>query len=171
MRQLSRLLIALSLLFLTNAQAQVSARIEYAATPLGGSLWRYDYTVVNTGLTAFDELTIDFDATAFSGLNLLSSPTGWDSLVVQADPAIPAAGFLDSLSNSRFLSGAIASGFAVSFNFLGTGTPSSQPFTIVDPSTFDVLASGVTSPVPEASTWLLMPAGILILLLMRGRRA
>lgn len=177
MQHFRRLFFILSLLLLTNAHANVLAHIDYTAVGLGGNVWRYDYIVRNLGASSFDEVTIHFNADAYIGLSLLSTPVGWDSLVAQPDPAIPSNGFFDSLSSFSLLSGDTASGFSVLFNFLGAGTPSTQPFDIVDPNTFGVLASGQTTPlvstfpVSEPTSGSLVAAGILLLLLMRRRTA
>jgi MYXO-CTERM domain-containing protein len=52
--------------------------------------------------------------------------------------------------------GGAVSGFAVQFDWLGSGAPGAQPFDIVDPQTLQPLFSGTT--VPE-------PAGLLLLAL------
>jgi hypothetical protein len=169
MRQFKKFLCVLALLFVAQAQAQVAARIGYTVTSLGGSSWRYDYTVHNIGTSPFDELTIYFDSSAFTSLVLASSPAGWDTLVVQPDSSIPAAGYLDALANASFASGSTVTGLSVAVNFIGTGTPPNQPFDIVDPSTFTVLSSAFTSPIPEPSQGLLLVIGLLVFPTLRRR--
>jgi hypothetical protein len=60
--------------------------------------------------------------------------------------------------------GEIATGFKVEFTWLGAGAPGSQAFTVWDPTTLDVLFTGVstaggTTPIPEPATAALLPAG------------
>jgi hypothetical protein len=122
--------------------------IEFSVANLGANAWRYAYEITNDSLPGgINEFTIHFDRALYSGLSVSGTPAGWDSLVVQPDPAIPANGFFDSLALAQPLAlGSSLSGFAVDFIFLGAGTPGVQPFDIVDPATFAVLASGTTQP-------------------------
>ncbi|MEO8444764.1 MAG: hypothetical protein ABI567_07150, partial [Gammaproteobacteria bacterium] len=56
-------------------------------------------------------------------------------------------------------SGQSVSGFAVSFTWLGAGTPGAQTFQIYDASTFGLLGSGTTTAVPAPTAfWLLTTA-------------
>ena len=138
--------------------------IEVDVSNVAGNLWQYDYTITNNSLPAgIGEFTIYFDRAHFDLLAVVASPSGWDSLVVQSDPNIPADGFFDSLAIGDSLGlGSVLSGFSVQFIFNGTGAPSSQLFEIIGPG-FDVLESGITSVhgAPEpSSAWLALIAFI-----------
>ncbi len=65
--------------------------------------------------------------------------------------------------------GGTVSGFAVQFNWIGSGEPGAQPFQIFDPDTFQLLQTGQTfsaQPIPAASTLSLILLGIAIVLIV-----
>ncbi len=132
--------------------------VTYTAVNLSGTTWQYDYTVTNNTLgSALREFTVFFDRTQYTNLAVQGSPVDWDSLVAQPDNNLPDDGYFDSLNTSTGLAiGANRSGFSVQFDFLGTGTPGAQPFSVVDPGTFAALENGTTTTVPlPATAWLL----------------
>ena len=131
------------LLSLSTAHAGV---VDYLATSLGGSLWRYDYTINNTTPSiGFDELTVYFDVATFRLLSNAIAPIDWDPLVVQPDAGLPTNGFFDALNLDGLLGdGASVSGFSVSFEYLGAGRPGAQAFDLLDSSNFIVVNSGTT---------------------------
>jgi hypothetical protein len=161
-------IISIALFSATAAFADV---LESTVTPLGTNQWRYDYTLNNTlaGLN-FNEMTVYFDPALFTQLVAPSAPGNWDALLVQPDPGLPDNGFLDVLSLSgRMTYGTSETGFSVTFNFLGTGTPGPQSFDLIDfidANTFTVVYSGTSSlianisTVPECSTLLMMLLGL-----------
>jgi hypothetical protein len=156
MQYLRCCLLAIAALFVLTAKAS-AAIVTYTATALGGSQFRYDYTIENNDSFSYDEITIFFGADQYADLADPVAPTGWDSIVVQPDTFL-GDGFFDVLTMGVGLAPAeTLSGLSVIFSFLGTGAPGSQLFEIVDPLTFDVLASGRTRvddggvvPVPGA---------------------
>lgn len=166
-----------ALLLTVGLQAQ-GAVIDYSVTPLGGQTWQFDYTVTNDSeALTIDEFTIYFDRTLFGSLVIVGAPDVWDPLVAQPDLELPSDGFFDALALAFGIApGLSLSGFSVAFTFLGSGTPGSQPFDIVDPETFAVLASGVTSlaaqavPEPGTLSLLLLAAFVAGAQRMRGRR-
>jgi hypothetical protein len=86
----------------------------------------------------------------------------WDELILGSGVLVSAA--YDALALSGGIpDGASQSGFAVEFTWIGLGTPGAQPFEIFDPQTFEVLESGTTTPIPEASTLTLLAAGTALL--------
>ena len=79
---------------------------------------------------------------------------------------LPDSGFFDSLAlGTGLLPGASLGGFLVEFDWLGVGAPGAQSFTIVDPSTFATLDSGLTSLVSDPPTGVPEPStlGLLVL--------
>ncbi len=146
----------MSLRLMTSVMAMILATpaaattIVYSATSLGGTSWRYDYSVTNDSLSvAIAEFTVYFALGSYANLAIAAAPSGWDPLVVQSDADLPADGFYDALT----LEGGIAleatlDGFAVTFDYLGPGTPGAQAFEVVDPVSFAALDTGTTSPVP-----------------------
>ena len=166
-----------ALLLAAGSQAQ-GAVIDYSATALGPQSWQYDYTVMNDSDTlTIDEFTIYFDRTLFSNLAVALSPVDWDPLVIQPDLELPSNGLFDALALAFGIApGTSLSGFSVAFTFLGSGTPGSQPFEVVDAQSLEVLQSGFTSltaqAVPEPGTLaLLLIAGIAAAAVSRRRRA
>ena len=156
------------------SQAQT---IQYDVSPLGANVWQYDYSISNTmpGLS-FDEFTIYFDPTAYASLSLVNAPSDWDPLVIQPDTAIPAVGYLDAIDLEGLLTdGSSATGFSMSFAFLGGGTPGSQPFDVYNSSDFSLQGSGTTvptavTPLPEPPTYLLMLGALALVACYRRRR-
>lgn len=165
---------ALLALLLCAMSAAHAASIGYTTTSLGGTQWRYDYTVSNTTLTVpIAEFTLFFSAGLYANLRNASAVPGWDLLLVQPDTAIPASGYFDALALAGGINpGATATGFSVTFDYLGAGSPGAQPFSIVDPVSFIELEAGVTQAagVPLPSTpWLLL-AGVLAMACLRRRQ-
>ena len=133
---------------------------------LAGDQWQTDLVLVNDGtpeqITGF---TVYFDESLFTDLSVASSPANWDSLVIQPDLALASPGFFDSLviaPGSPLLLGQQQAGFSVLVRYAGAGSPPMLPFEIVD-TQFNVLFSGMTTPIPEPATLILFFAGLLIL--------
>lgn len=173
----------LSLLLLAFCVSSFAARIEYTAEPLGGTSWRYDYTLFNddTPSVPIEEFTIYFDGAYYANLTAAAGPTGWDILVIQPDVAIPDDGFFDGLSLSGPAAGFPISGFSVTFDFLGPGVPGIQAFDFADPATFATLSTGSTTlrsvpppppdgSVPSPSTLALVGFGAAMLGARKKRR-
>ncbi|MBE3024495.1 hypothetical protein IMS62_07385 [Janthinobacterium sp. GW458P] len=165
---------ALLALLLCAMSAAHATSIGYAASSLGGTQWRYDYTVSNTSLAVpIEEFTLFFSVGQYARLRNVSTAPGWDVLLVQPDPAIPASGYVDALALAGgIVPGGAATGFSVTFDYLGAGSPGAQPFTILDPVSFIELDSGSTQPAAVAvpsTPWLLL-AGILALAGLRRRQ-
>jgi len=127
-----------------------AATVNYTATHVGGTTWRYDYVLTNDSLLVdIEEFTIYFAPNLYA--NLVAGPTaGWDILVIQPDSQIPDDGFYDGLvmGLSGIAPGGVAAGFSVTFNYLGAGTPGTQPFEVVDPQSFAPILSGSTVAAP-----------------------
>ena len=136
-----------------------SATITSLATNVTGSTWVYDYTVNNDSLgLAIEEFTVFFDPVLYQTLSVAGSPVDWDSIVVQPDLQLPDDGFFDLLALAGGIGvGSSLSGFSVQFEYMGLGTPGTQPFDIVNPANFQTLESGTTQVVPvPAAVWLLI---------------
>jgi hypothetical protein len=165
-----------ALVALVCAPAAHATLITYSATNVADATWRFDYSIANDTLSSpIEEVTIYFGLGLFSNLQVSGSPLTWDSIVIQPDELIPSDGFFDSLALDRALSpGDTLSGFSVLFDFLGTGTPGSQRFEVVNPTSFLVIDSGVTSApptaVPEPSSLALLFLGLLAASFLRRKR-
>ncbi|MCF6236576.1 MAG: multicopper oxidase domain-containing protein, partial [Gammaproteobacteria bacterium] len=158
MSRLSFFLISIFLLPWSVAQA---VPVLYQANNLGGSAWEYTYTVNNDLPINIEEFSTYFDPALYENLVISDSPMGWDGLAVEPDSNLPDDGFSDWLTlGSPINSGDTLGGFSVTFDFIGTGTPGSQLFEILDPMTFDVLSSGSTTSVPEPGALVLLVLGL-----------
>jgi hypothetical protein len=155
-----------SFLFCSNVFADSMSEINYVASNLGAGLWQYTYEVKNLGLAdGIGEFTIWFDYGKYNNLQITTPnppSSNWNQIVWQPDPVIKDAGGYDALANSlRIQLGQSVYGFAVSFNWLGTGTPGSQQYEIINPSNFQTIESSWTTP--EPATLLLFGLGALFL--------
>ncbi len=156
------MLAPVAVIALLGAMSEADATtIAFTATNLLANSWKYDYTLTNDSLPSpVQEFTIYFEADLYSNITLVSSPAEWDSIVIQPDSALPAAGFADALTiGSGLPAGSSLTGLSVNFDYLGAGIPGAQAFDIVDPVDFSTLDSGRTSAVPlPAAGWLLTTA-------------
>ena len=166
----------LALLMPASVQAAV---ITFTSTALGGNLWRNDY-IVQTGPQdpPVDEFTIYFSNDLYANLVLDQSVPGWDILVVQPDSVLTSDGFVDLLAlNAPLAANDLLSGLSIRFNYLGSGTPPSQAFEIVDPLDFSVISSGmaqpstISTPVPAPDTLALVLIGLACSALLYSRDA
>lgn len=162
-RQLKSLFLSI-ILILGLTQISYATIIAYDIDNLAGNSWEYTYTVTNDTLSSsIEEFTIYFDYDFYQNLNVTSSVSGWDIIVGEPYVALSWDGFYDALGSPGISHGSKMSGFSVSFAWLGTGTPGSQSFDIVNPLDYTTLDSGQTipaAPVPEPSTLLLTGAGL-----------
>lgn len=158
------LLAFLSLLAIPVTPA-LATMITFDVNNVSATTWEYNYTVINDTLSSnLEEFTVFFDPGLYKNLSVVASPTGWDPLAIQPDAALPDDGFYDALASTGGIApGGSVGGFAVRFDFLGTGTPSAQRFDVVDPATYATLESGATqhiSSVPLPATAGLFLSGL-----------
>lgn len=157
---------------IVNPLSAHAVEVRYTVESISASDWRYNYTLDNDSLSVdIEEFTIYFDRALYTNLAVDITPADWDSLVVQPDNGIPANGYFDSLALVEGIKpGDTLSGFSVSFTYLGLTAPGSQPFEIIDPSSFNVIDSGSTSLIPEPNAYLLLIAGLAVLCTFSGIR-
>jgi hypothetical protein len=158
--------ILLVFLFVKISFGEPLAEISYVANDLGSERWEYVYTVENIGLTqGIDEFTVWFGIGSYDNLIIktLDPPaSNWDEIVWQPDPFLGDDGGYDALATGLNIGvGESVTGFAVSFDWSGEGTPGSQYYEIINPATFETIESGYT--VPEPGTILLLGLGAVLL--------
>lgn len=140
---------------------------DLADVALGADRWRYDYTL-SGDLGEFEGVSLLFAYGAFSALQVTTppNPSALGHFTEQPNAALMADG-LFTVSAVRPIVGENL-GFAVAFDWLGSGPPGAQPYEQFD-ANFTVTARGVTTPVPEpaSTTLLLMSLGALALLMRR----
>lgn len=177
-----RLLIACSFLSISMPSSANPIFFEVTNISGGGNTWQYDYTLGNETASFIDSFTVFFGLGLYENLAVVSSPGDWDSFVAQPDPGLPDDGFFDTfdLTFMGINPGDTLGGFAVSFDFLGNGTPGSQPFD-VNPFGPGPFSSGFTQmapvdpdpdpmDVPEPGTLALFGLGLLAVVVSRRRR-
>jgi len=159
------------LLIAFSASSLFSATVQFQTTFLGTvngqSQFRNIYTLTDTALQANQAVDIDFDPALFGAL---SNPQGPNLSILALQPNNPpgTAGLLSALAQS---STQPPISFSVSFIFLGTGQPSSQPFAINQYNSqgttlVSTITSGVTTPegfrgIPEPGGFALAGLGLL----------
>jgi hypothetical protein len=154
---------AILVLFSATLCLGTSTRISYTSIDVGSGRWQYTYDVTNIGLTEnIEEFIIWFDYGLYDNLaidTLSPFSDNWDEIVIQPEPAISDDGFYDALALGIGIGqDQTISGFSVSFDWLGTGTPGLQFYEIVNPVTFESIDSGFT--VPEPITLILFTFGL-----------
>ena len=180
---------------LLGVQTAMASPIFYDVEDNGDGQWTYHYTVGNETGESIDWFTIFFDFDLYS-MDLVSGPFGeevdpatydgpadWDLLVAPPDGLFPGdpdnqPGFYDGFAFGAPVGpGELLGGFSITFNWLGTGAPGSQPFTLFgDNLPFDLNGYTLfTQPlnahaVPEPGTLTLLGAGLLGLMGVRRRR-
>jgi hypothetical protein len=143
-----------------------AATVEFVATDLpdvtAEDLWRYDYRVSGRSFLQFEFFDIYFDPLLYRNLanESLAGPD-WDVAILQQPNPLNLPPFDRGMFDAfALVDGPSLTGtFSVSFAYLGSGRPGSQPFDIFDAGS-NLVESGFTTPapsaVPEPSTFLLV---------------
>lgn len=141
------------------------SEIWFEVEDVSGGRWQYTYDVANVEfLAGIDEFTIYFPDDLYDGL--VVETTGvlaamWNEIVWDPIVGVAVDGGYDVLAVSSPIGASMtASGYSVSFDWLGDGIPGSQYYEIVNPNTFETVDSGWT--VPEPGMLLLFGLGVLI---------
>ena len=145
--------------------------ISYNLIPLGGSTYEYVYSIYNDGSmpsgAAVQLFDIDFSTSLYQQSSLLimtpsSFDTQWSQQLlapvgppgVAFDVCATPAGNPTCPTTPGIAAGTGLTGFAVAFNWLGSGTPGSQPFQIFTANS--TLVENGTTVAPEPSTLALL---------------
>ena len=129
------------------------------------------------------------DAVLFSGLNVtgVPDPSKWSVLPLDAQPVWhppvdQSVWLIDALAVDAHDSSIIypiraeaapVTGFSVTFNYSGSGSPGDQQFSVLDPSDYSSYFDGRTepNPMPEPASFLLLAAGIVGVALLGEKRS
>jgi len=129
-------------------------------------LWRYDYIVTGHSFLASEFFDVYFDPLLYGTLTAEVSPSAdWDVRILQQPNAANLPPFDRGMFDAFALvdNPSVAGTFAVSFVYLGSGSPGAQPFEVFAANS-NLLESGLTSPaataIPEPSTVLLSLLGM-----------
>jgi MYXO-CTERM domain-containing protein len=141
-----------------------AATILFSAEPLGGTSYRYTYRLLEARLLVNQELAVEFDPLLYRNLSNAAAGAQFSVALVQPDNPPGAVGRYSALALADDPSLAVP--FRVTLDFLGAGTPGSQPFFI---NQFNenqqlpyVIESGLTTPTPEPASEQLAGLGLLL---------
>ena len=159
-----RLLTAALYAFLSGMPTAQAADIGYTLTPLGSDFWRYEYTLDNrAGGPAFNEFTVYFDLPNALQIVSFTVPSGWDGLVVQVDPGLPASGYIDAVHGAGLVaSGSTVAGFTVAVHYAAGLTPGAQTFELAVAAPFQIVQTGMTSAIPEPDASAMLLSGLAV---------
>jgi len=154
--------------------------LSYELRPLASpSRYEYTYTLSNVSFAgALKWFSVDFDPARYDESSLVVTSSGlgdWTQQILGSVPGIPAQYDAYKGIGPGIAMGEFASGFKVEFTWLGAGAPGSQAFTLWDPTTLDVLFTGIstaggTTPIPEPATAALLLAGVALVAVATRRR-
>jgi len=153
------------LLIVLAASSAFSATVQFQTTSLGTvngqSLFRNNYTLIDTALQTNQALDITFDTALYGTLSNPQGPSNSSIVLLQPNNPPGAAGLFSGLALSN-TQPPIA--FGVSFIFLGAGQPGSQSFAINQYSPAGALISTITSGVttPAGTTTVPEPGGFVL---------
>lgn len=169
MKPLIRFIVAATIALSMQSAGASALAVTYSFSDLtdsipGADRWGVAYRAAGV-LEAFGGFNVLFDPSDFAVLSIDSLPPGWSAYTLEPDPVLSADGVFSATIAS---SGVLPADFLVSFDWIGSSTPGSQPLEIFDPN-FNTIATGITSPVPEPSHVLLMITGLGALAATRRR--
>lgn len=126
---------------------------------VGEDLWQYSYRVSEHDFLKDDSFAIYFDHDTYANLQdpVPAVNDDWDAMSFQPDPNITPDGWYDGLALVDHAS--LADPFSINFVWLGDGNPGAQIFEIYNPD-WEVVETGMTSPVPVPSSVVLLMTGL-----------
>ncbi len=175
-------LILSTLLLLIISTPLCATTIFYNVSNTGGNSWTFSYTVENDDIDeGIEDFSIFFDYGLYENISVTGIAVDWDAFEVQPeiilDPKEKGSYNAYTL-NSPIAMNESLSGFSVSFDWLGNGTPGTQYYEIyadgnyedeIDHGDTQLADQGGSDPVPEPSTLILFATGLLGYLLSRRR--
>ena len=155
--------VMLLLLAATAHAGVIYSAVDLASPgPDGGEFWQYTYSL--QGYVAQQNVAVEilFDPLLYNDLQDPPAVSGWSITSLQPDPTFGDPGRYSALALEN--NAPVTGPFTVTFAFLGTGTPGSQPVQYNqfggDGSFIGTIATAQTDPVPEPATALLIGSGL-----------
>lgn len=172
------LLLALILLVSCWSKPLSAALITTDIFYISDDIWEYHYTIENDSALTIEQFALYFPSDIYQDLIDISTLPDWDILLFQPGALFPEDdGIFDALVFGQGIApGAILSGFAVRFTFIGSDDFGAQLFEVYDPISFDILDSGQTpaiaapAQVPTPAGWSLLLLGLGLIMLTTKRR-
>jgi len=169
---------ALALTLAGSSWLAQAAAVTANFSLITGNTWQASFTLSNGAADPTAQgVSLYFDHSLYSSLGNAVAPTGWDPLVLQPSTGtLSADGVFDALAlpGNELQPGQTLAGFAVQFQYLGTGTPDALAFEFYQLDANDlpvVLTSGNTQTpavsVPEPGALLLSSLALAALLAVR----
>lgn len=166
---LSRVTIGVFCLFILAVSANASIHVSYTLEDMGSSRWKATYQVENVSwLPEIQWFSIFFDYGLYDHLSGETLPPlngQWqeDAKSPLLFSLLSFPGFYDVRTTLDGIApGQTATGFAVSFDWLGEGPPTGgQRFEIYDLHTPSISWIGTTTYIPEPATLLILLVGML----------
>jgi hypothetical protein len=146
----------LALLFATAAPAravEITYRaVDVADTVVGEDRWLYQYWLDEFPFDAGYGFSVYFDPALYFDLATPAAPSAWDAIAIEPDANLGDDGLYDAEALVDLPS--VNGTFAVSFVWLGAGTPGAQPFDVREPapSFAPVPGESGTTVLPEPAT-------------------
>lgn len=156
-------------------ETEAPSPVRYQLQHLGGQRYKASYSLLNELSLPLGLLDIDFDTRLYDedSLSVSLSPAAagsWSAELLASGIGVPATLSL-ARTGAGLAGGEGAFGFDVEFDWLGTGTPGAQPYTVYDAGSFDTLYGGTTiASVPLPPQLQLMCIGLAGLAAWRGRK-
>jgi hypothetical protein len=150
-------------LITTGAITGSALTIQYQATDLvdvqpGKDLWRYTYYVSDYAFQEEEGFDIYFDKTLYANLTNPQPDNGPQWIAAASiGPGQGPSLIYDALTLE--VNPSLAVVFSVDFEWLGQGGPGSQPFDGFRPAagnTLEVFGAGMTAPVPDTGSTLML---------------
>ncbi|RIL02329.1 MAG: hypothetical protein DCC71_16545 [Proteobacteria bacterium] len=167
-----RLLCAGALLALAAPAAAVELShfpIDVADPEPGRDRWQVLYQLDSFPYAQGYGFTVYFDPTLYAELESDPAPhPHWDAITSEPDPNLGADGFLDV--ETVVDTPSTAAVFAVSFDWLGAGTPGAQPFEVREPAPGYATVESGTTVLPEPGALALSAGSALALGALRTAR-
>lgn len=101
---------------------------------ISGQRWEADYVIANeSSSTPIKGLRVTFPANSYDNIAIITTPSTWDAISANPDTVIGANGIYEIFTiTSEIIDGDPLKGIRLEFDWLKSGSPSSQSFEIIN---------------------------------------